>query len=216
MAYSYVMRDMKKAYLFDLDGVVIDSERQYTEIWQEIERHYPTGVENFAMRIKGTTLDDILSHYFPQPDVRKGVEKMLYRLEGEMVYRYRPGSKQFLDKLKANKIPMALVTSSNSDKMKHLYRDIPEIAAYFDTIILGDMVSNSKPDPEGYLKVAEFLGVDPKDCVVVEDSLQGIHAGKNAGAYVIGITGTIPNEVLRSEADEVVESLEEIQVISNR
>lgn len=203
---------MKKAFLFDLDGVVIDSERQYTEIWEEIERHYPTGVANFAMRIKGTTLEDILSHYFPQPEVRLEVEKMLYRLEGEMVYCYRPGSKEFLDELRANKIPMALVTSSNSDKMEHLYRDIPEIKDYFDTIIVGDMVSKSKPDPEGYLKAAAILGIDPKDCVVVEDSLQGIRAGRAAGAYVIGVTGTIPGDLIEAESDQVVFSLEVINV----
>lgn len=203
---------MDKAVLFDLDGVLIDSEREYTKIWETIEKNFPTGIDNFAIKIKGTTLEDILDRYFPDSKVRKEVEIMLYKLEGEMVYQYCPGARELLISLKNRGIPMALVTSSNSDKMEHLYRDIPEIKEFFKSIIVGEMVVESKPSPEGYLKAAAAIGIDPTQCIVVEDSLQGVRAGKNAGAYVVGIAGTLPAATLAVEADIVVNNISEIKI----
>ena len=77
------------ACLFDLDGVLVDSERIYTKIWEAIERQWPTGIENFAYKIKGTTLEDILERYFPE-DVRNEVTNELIRLEGMMIYEALP------------------------------------------------------------------------------------------------------------------------------
>lgn len=201
------------AFLFDLDGVLIDSETEYTRIWEKIEKKFPTGVKDFAIKIKGTTLEDILSTYFPEPETRKQVEKELYRLEGEMIYKYAPGARELLQTLKAKNIPMALVTSSNSDKMEHLYRDIPEIKSFFEKIIVGEMVCHSKPDPEGYLTAAKELGVNPEECCVVEDSLQGVRAGKSATSTVVGIAGTLPKYILEPEADIVLENIGELNTI---
>lgn len=88
------------ACLFDLDGVLIDSERMYTKIWEAIEKEFPTGVENFAYKIKGTTLEDILDRYFPDPEIRKKVTSEIYRLEGMMIYGPKPGAMELLDALK--------------------------------------------------------------------------------------------------------------------
>lgn len=192
------------AFLFDLDGVLIDSEKQYTLIWEEIERHYPTGVAGFSQKIKGTNLDNILSTYFPAPEVRGEVEKMLYRLEGEMVYSFMPGIREMLVRLRESGYKLALYTSSNERKMDHLYRDIPGFAGYFDAIVTGDMVTASKPDPEGYLLAAKLVEAAPERTVVVEDSLQGVRAGKNAGAFVVGIEGTIPSARLAEFSDIVL------------
>ncbi|MDE7380876.1 MAG: HAD family phosphatase [Muribaculaceae bacterium] len=206
------MKNLKdiKAFLFDLDGVLIDSESEYTKIWNAIEQQFPTGIDNFPIVIKGTTLEDILSTYFMDKETRKKVEKELYRLEKAMKYTYSPGARQLLLNLKEKNIPVALVTSSNSDKMKHLYNDIPEFSSFFDAIIVGEMVEHSKPNPEGYLKAAALLGINPEECVVVEDSLQGIKAGRNSGATVIGIAGTLPEEVLRPEADVLFNNIQEL------
>lgn len=180
--------------LFDLDGVLIDSERLYTKIWEAIEQRWPTGIDNFAYKIKGTTLEDILDRYFPDPQVRADVVKELYRLEGMMVYEPLPGAVEFIDRLRKRGISVALVTSSNALKMEHLWIDMPGFKDMFDVIITGDEVSNSKPDPEGYLKAAHSLGLDPRRCVVFEDSLQGVKAGKAAGAFVVGVEGTLRPE----------------------
>lgn len=204
--------DKRIGALFDLDGVIIDSENTYTEIWRRIESKFPTGVPDFPRVIKGTTLDNILGTYFSGEEVRPKVEKMLIEEEQDMIYAYLPGALEFLMSLKSNGIPMALVTSSNSKKMAHLRDCIPDIEDNFDFIVVGEMVQNSKPDPEGYLFAASQIGVNPSRCVVFEDSLQGVKAGKAAGAFVVGVVGTLTAETLAPYSDILVENLSEIDL----
>lgn len=199
-----------EAFLFDLDGVLIDTETTYSEIWRSIESHFPTGVPDFDKVIKGTTLEDILGNYFSDPGVRPKVEEMLLEAERNMRYSYCPGALDLLAVLNMEGIPCALVTSSDDVKMEHLWRQMPELRPLFKVIVDGTRVTRSKPDPQGYLMAAEKLGVDAGRCVVVEDSLQGVKAGKAAGAYVIGDVGTLPAEALAPYADLLVESLEEL------
>lgn len=196
-----------KGVLFDLDGVLIDSESEYTRIWNLIDEVYPTGVENFAQKIKGTNLEDILSRHYPDPQLRRKVEKKLYEEEGKMHYDYCEGAENVLRRLKDLNVPMALYTSSNQKKMEHLYRDRPDIAGYFDYIVLGDMVSESKPSPEGYLKAAKGLGLKDGNWIVVEDSLQGVKAGKASGGKVVGVAGTLPASILEPYCDKVIDSM---------
>ncbi|MDE6340900.1 MAG: HAD family phosphatase [Muribaculaceae bacterium] len=197
--------------LFDLDGVLVDSERIYTKIWESIEKQWPTGVENFAYKIKGTTLEDILTRYFPE-EIRGKVTEELIRLEGMMIYGPLPGAVEFLDKLRERNIPVALVTSSNNLKMEHLWQDMPDFRSRFNLIITGDVVTNSKPDPEGYLKAAGGLGVKPQRCAVFEDSLQGVKAGRAAGAFVVGVAGTLKAEDIAPYCDIVVNAVAEVDV----
>lgn len=195
--------------LFDLDGVLVDSETEYTRIWNLINKEFPTGEENFALKIKGTNLDDILHRHYPNDEIRNKVRARLYEEEGKMVYRYCPGAKKLLTSLKEAGIPIALYTSSNHEKMKHLYRDIPEIKDYFDFIVLGDMVEKSKPDPEGYLKAAAGLKLSNGRWIVVEDSLQGAMAGKASGGKVVGVAGTLPPITLEPYSDVVITNLQD-------
>ncbi len=197
--------------LFDLDGVLVDSERLYTKIWESIEKQWPTGVDNFAYKIKGTTLEDILARYFPE-DIRGKVTEELIRLEGMMIYGPLPGAIDFLDKLRERNIPLALVTSSNNLKMEHLWHDMPDFRSKFNIVITGDVVTNSKPDPEGYLKAAHGIGVNPARCAVFEDSLQGVKAGRAAGAFVVGVAGTLKAEDIAPFCDVVVNAVAEVNV----
>ncbi len=196
------------AFLFDLDGVLIDSEQEYTRIWHTIEQEFPTGVENFTLKIKGTTLENILDTYFKIN--RNKVEDRLYSLEREMRYNYTKGAPELLDYLHKQNIPCVMVTSSNSVKLDHLWTQLPELRQYFSSVIDGDMVTQSKPNPEGYLNGAKAVGLPPSRCIVVEDSLQGVKAGRAADAYVIGVAGTLPAATLRPFCDQIVNSLDEI------
>lgn len=200
------------AFLFDLDGVIIDSENMYTEIWTRIGERYPTGVDNFARVIKGMTLGEILAQYFPDEDTRRMAEQMLYDEESHMRYRYVPGADDLLERLRQKGIPCALVTSSNSIKMERLWKQMPELKKRFQTVITGDDVSKSKPDPEGYISAAYRLDTQPLRCAVVEDSIQGVKAGRLSGAYVIGLPGTNTAEALAPYCDLIVESLDHIDV----
>lgn len=199
-------------FLFDLDGVIIDSESQYTKIWTQINQEFPTGVDNLAIIIKGCTLPKILNDYYPEDEVKEKVSHRLHELENQMKYEYLPAAKEFLEELVSRNLPTALVTSSDNTKMKHLWEELPDIRKYFDFIITGDLVKTSKPSPEGYLLGASKLNIDPKNCVVFEDSLQGVMAGKNAGAFVIGVAGTLPSEKLQPYANIIINRFDELDL----
>lgn len=192
------------AVLFDLDGVLVDSEGIYTEFWEEIDRRYPTGVKDFAHVIKGNTLARILGTYFPDESIRRSILVELKRQEEEMVYRLFPGVDRLVMSLKEASIPTAIVTSSNAAKMRHLFNAVPLLRDNIDTIITEEDVTNSKPNPEGYLKASERLGVDPSHAVVFEDSLAGIEAGRRAGAVVVGVATTNPRSTIENLADVTV------------
>ena len=201
----------KAATLFDLDGVLVDSESQYTICWDAINKVYPTGIADFARRIKGTTLTNILSTYF-DPSVHEDIIRRLDEFERNMHYDIKPGVLPLLSRLRELKIPVAMVTSSNDEKMRRLWEHQAGLRQYFDHIVTADMMHRSKPDPEGYLIGAKLCGVSPTHCAVFEDSLQGVHAGHAAGAYVVGITGTVKTEALREYADTIVDTLENFDI----
>lgn len=204
----------KPGFLFDLDGVLIDSESEYTKIWEIVNSEYPTGVTSLAHKIKGCTLDKILEDHYPDLSVREKVVSRLYELEKKMEYSYLPGAEALLSELKKRGIPAALVTSSNDVKMAHLDEELPHIRSFFSYIVTADQISASKPDPEGYLLAARKIDRDIRNCVVFEDSLQGVKAGRNSGAYVVGVAGTLPREVISPYSDVVVDSLKEIDLDS--
>lgn len=195
-------RHMKGA-LFDLDGVIIDSETLYTEFWRDIDRHYPTGVPDFAIHIKGTTLATILP-YFPDGEVQGYILRRLNEFQREMKYTVYPYAEEYLQSLKDAGIATALVTSSDEKKMQALFAQLPRLQGYFDAIIHAGCITHSKPHPEPYLKGAEALGLSASDCCVFEDSLQGLAAGRAAGAKVVALATTYPAERLQGLADLII------------
>lgn len=210
------------AFLFDLDGVLIDSESEYTKIWNEINRRFPTGIADLALRIKGMTLDNIIATHYPDPEIERKVRATLHELENQMVYRWLPGAKEFIEWLVNENIPRILVTSSDDEKMLHLSEEIPELQPMFTDIVTADKITKSKPDPEGYMLGAKLAGANPENCVVVEDSWQGVNAGKASGAYVIGVEGTLPSERIEPFCNVVVSNLQQIdkmnliEILKNR
>lgn len=201
-------------FLFDLDGVLIDSESEYSRIWAQINKEFPTGVQNLELVIKGCTLTKILNDFYPDNNTGLQVSNRLHELENVMQYKYLPFAEEFLIALQEMEIPRALVTSSAKDKMNHLKEEIPDILDRFNVVVTAEFVTKSKPDPEGYLIAANKLEIHPKNCVVFEDSLQGVMAGKRAGAYVIGVEGTLPAETIRPYCDMVIKNFSEIMIQS--
>ena len=189
------MNDIK-GVLFDLDGVLIDTEGIYTQFWQAVDKRFPTGVKNFAQVIKGSNLHNILHTYFPSPEMREQVNALLNDFQRDMRYEYFPGTITLLDELKRRNIPLCIVTSSDPDKMRELYRQKPEFSSYFQAIVTGDMVSEPKPSPECFLLGAKHIGVDIEECVVIEDSINGLKAGLASGARVIGLSTTCSRDAI--------------------
>lgn len=197
--------------LFDLDGVLLDSEGQYSIFWGQMEKEYPTGIDNFASYIKGFHLKRILD-YFASDEVRQQVLDRLNEFEREMRYEFFPGALVFVKRLRAAGIPMAIVTSSDRKKMQSLYNQHPEFPVLFDHIITGDMVTKAKPDPECFLTGAKLLGVDIKDCIVFEDSRNGLIAARESGAMVIGLPTTLAPDVVSQLCDMMVDAVSQLSV----
>lgn len=201
-----------KGVLFDLDGVLIDSETLYTEFWSNAEKKYPTGVEDFAYVIKGNNLAKILSTYFPDKEVQADLLRMIDEFERNMQYHIFPGAMELVNSLNQQNIPCAIVTSSDISKMDKLAMQHPDFLNHFNAMVTGNMVSKSKPDPECFLRGAEMIGVDIKDCVVCEDSPSGILAGLNSGAKVIAIATTLRRKDINKDAHKIVDSIADISV----
>lgn len=195
----------RMAALFDFDGVVADTEGQYTLFWNEQGRRYRPDISSFGNIIKGQTLTQIFDKYFGgQTDVQAVLDEALVRYEGEMCYDYVPGVTCFLADLRAHGVKTAIVTSSDDRKMRNVYHAHPELAGLVDCILTADLFTCSKPDPECFLLGASRLGVEPKECVVFEDSFHGLEAGRRAGMTVVGLSTTNPAEQIRDKAELVI------------
>jgi HAD superfamily hydrolase (TIGR01509 family) len=197
--------------LFDLDGVLLDSEGLYSIFWEKMDEEYPTGIENFASFIKGFHLTRILS-YFENDEVRQQVLDKLLDYEHNMRYEFFPGALDFVKQLRDAGIPMAIVTSSDRKKMQSLYSQHPEFPTLFDHIITGDMVTKAKPDPDCFLMGAKLMGIDIKDCIVFEDSRNGLIAGRASGARVIGVATTLSASDVSQLSDMTIGAVKELSV----
>lgn len=202
----YMDKTKTIAALFDFDGVVMDTESQYTVFWDKQGSKYHPEIAEFGRLIKGQTLTQIYDKYFAGMDeVQKEITAELNDYEKNMSYEYIPGVENFMKELRAGGVKIAIVTSSNEKKMRNAYAAHPELKGYVDRILTADMFSRSKPDPECFLLGAEVFGTVPGNCVVFEDSFHGLEAGNRAGMTVIGLATTNSEEAIRDMATVVIQ-----------
>lgn len=199
----------KIAGLFDLDGVILDTEDLYSRFWGEQGRLYCPEIPDFTDRVKGRTLTELLNVYFPGKDRAEVIVRKLRDFERRMPFRFIAGAGGFIRDLKAHGVRLAIATSSNDDKMAEVYRVLPQLQEWFDVIITADRITRSKPDPECYLLAAAELRYEPARCVVFEDSFSGLEAGRRAGMKVVGLATTNSPEAIRDKADAVIPDFRE-------
>ncbi len=201
---------MLKVALFDLDGVIIDTEGQYFTFWDAIGKEYYPELPDFASSIKGNTLVAIREKYFGHDAATAdAVEARLLEFEDSMVYSVFPGVHAFLNELHAAGIPCAVVTSSNLQKMASLEKQQPELSGLFDRIFTAEDAGRGKPYPDCYLRAAEAMGTDIKDCVVFEDSINGLKAARSSGAFVVGLTTTHDAATVGQWSDMMLSGLQD-------
>ena len=200
--------------LFDLDGVILDTEGSYTAFWDDYgSRHFSE--KDFGLKIKGQTLVKILADYFPDENERKSITDAINDFERNMSYPFVPGVENYIKSLKSNGIRTAVVTSSNLPKMENVYRCHPGFREMFDMILTSEDFSESKPSPYCYLKAMKLFGAGPENCVVFEDSLAGLQAARASGAFVTALTTTNPEEVVRNYADLVIRDFNDSGIGAN-
>lgn len=193
------------AVLFDFDGVVMDTEKQYSIFWAEQGRKYHPELPGFDRLIKGQTLTRIFDRYFAgNIELQKRIQKELYCFEEDMPYEYLPGVAEFVGDLRSHGVKLAIVTSSNRVKMENVYRTHPELKGLFDFILTSDDFTKSKPDPDCFLRAAQKLQTPPENCFVFEDSFHGLEAAQKAGMTVIGLSTTNSREEISDKAVAVI------------
>ena len=198
-----MQKNRLKAALFDLDGVVFDTESQYSVFWGEQCRKYHPEHPGLEHEIKGSTLTQIYDRWFTG-DLQQEqavVTERLNAFEAQMRFEYIEGFEKLIADLHAHGVKTAVVTSSNLPKMESVYRRQPGFKTLFDAILTSEDFERSKPDPDCYLKAAQRFGFQNVECVVFEDSINGLRSGRAAGMKVVGLTTTNPQERVAEWSD---------------
>ena len=194
-----------RAALFDLDGVVFDTEGQYTAFWGEQCRLYHPDKPGLEHKIKGQTLTQIFDNYFSgMKDEQSEIVRRLDDFERNMKFEYVAGFVDFVKDLRRSGVKTAVVTSSNLAKMSSVYDARPEFKSFFDAILTSEDFERSKPDPDCYLKGAAVFGTSAGECVVFEDSFNGLKAGRAAGMAVVGLATTNSAEDIKPYSDFII------------
>jgi sugar-phosphatase len=199
------------ALLFDLDGVLIDSTRAITDHWRTVAQWYDLDAEALLAGVHGVRAIDVLSHALEDagPDVIGQALRRHSRLEiadtaGVMAL---PGAARLLSEIDPDR--WAVVTAGSAPvataRLKAAGLPTPRFLVGADDTMAG------KPDPEGYLKAAQSIGVHPSRCVVIEDAPPGILAGRRAGATVLGLTTTYSQAEI-ADAHVIVPDLASVSV----
>ena len=206
-------KNIKKAALFDLDGVVFNTEPQYTVFWGAQCREFHPEHPGLEHEIKGQTLVQIYDAWFAGElaDKQALITERLNQFEQQMDYDYVEGFEQFIAELRQQGVKTAVVTSSNKPKMEAVYARRPEFKTLFDAILTSEDFERSKPDPDCYLKAAARFGAEPTECVVFEDSFNGLKSGRAAGMRVVGLATTNPADSIRPYCDQVIEDYQNIE-----
>ncbi len=205
-----------QAIIFDLDGTLIDNNAYHIKAWSEFYKKmnlefsddiYKNQING---RISKAIFPDILGRKLSADEIMK------YDDEKESLYRhlYAPhikpvnGLLYFLEQLKQQNYPMAIATSGLPPNIKFMFDNI-SIEKYFIAVVNASDIKQGKPNPEIFIKAAEALHADPKECVAFEDSIAGIRSAKAAGMKVVALTTTHTKEDVH-EADLTIKDYTEI------
>ena len=207
---------MSKKYglLLDFDGVVVDSEPLYETAMNIQFKKYGIKVEtNDWLFFKGKDAKAVFSYIRKKYNAKVDIDEMRKEYSVDLFnefktnMRFIPGFEEFYYSC-LDEFSDIIVTSTSREIMEWTFENVP-VDNIFSGMITSSEVENTKPHPEPYLKGAEKIGIPIEKCIVIEDSVNGIRAGKASGAKVIGITTTFPADVIH-EADLIVESYDEL------
>ena len=207
------------AVIFDLDGVIFDSERAVFNEWKLISEKYgfPNLEEPYAkcIGVNADTCRQIFLDYygadFPYDAYCEERRRNFREKYSHGRLPFKPGVIELLERLKKEGFLTAIASSTCTETVREEIRDAG-LLKYFDEIIGGDQVEQSKPAPDIFLKAAEEQGVLPEKCCVIEDSYNGIRAASAAGMFPVMVPDMLPpNDEMREKAGLIVDSLNEIR-----
>lgn len=209
-----------KAVAFDMDGVLIDSEKVYRMCWKKngLSIGIPEAeMEKICDRLAGGTkqtnahvMKEKMGEDFDYLTFRQRTVDMFEEYLNEHGIELKHGVIETLKTLKAHGVKMAVATSTDRERAEDkLVRS--GLLPYFDEVVCGDDIKRGKPYPDIYLKACEKLGTKPEETVGVEDSINGVIASHDAGLYTLMVIDLIqPNEVTREKADRICDDIFEL------
>ena len=208
-----------EAMVFDMDGVIFDSERAVIGCWIELAEKYGfQDIEKACLACTGTTMArtreimlEIYGQDFPYDKYKKEMSDLFHANAAGGKLPKKPGIRELLEYLRRENIKTAVASSTRRDLVT---RELEEggLLSYFDEIVCGDMVSRSKPEPDIYLEACRRLQERPEDCYAIEDSYNGIRSAKRAGMHPIMVPDqAAPTEEMEELADSILPSLHEVQ-----
>lgn len=215
-----ILTDGIRAVLFDLDGVIVDSEPLHVKALDLTCRHFGfVLLPEDIVRFKGVTEKQAARYFF------NGSEQAASKIEEFIAFKSRlyaqsivqeleliEGAVHFIHRCRAAGWRIALTTSALPENVESVLQKF-QLASCFEAVVSGGEVTHSKPHPEPYLKTAKKLDIEPQHCLVIEDSVNGVRSGKSAGCRVIGLTTTFShNELEMAGADFVVDSFADMRV----
>ena len=199
-----------KAVLFDMDGVIFDSERAVLACWQEVGACFSLrGIEQVFVRCVGVNKQptrQIFLEAYPELDFDRfdeAVRALFLSRYDKGRLPLKPGAREILTALKEAGVPLALASST---RLVTVRRELDEagLLPCFDAVIGGDTVAHSKPDPEIFLTAASLLGAAPADCWVIEDSFNGVRAAHAGGMHPIMVPDLLPPDAEMEEKAEII------------
>ncbi len=215
---------MIKAVIFDMDGLMIDSERVKNRFRSEIKRDMGYGDDSDLMsETFGKTRTEIRRIYierygpgYPLEEIYKRCNALWKDYLDEYGVPIKKGLIELLEYLKDSDYQIGVATSTGERETKYLLKEA-DIIDYFDVIVTGEMVVRSKPQPDVYLKAARLLSIEPEYCMALEDSPNGVRSALNAGMEVVMVPDMIePTGELKKIASYVVDSLDDVIPILKR
>lgn len=202
-----------KAVLFDMDGLMIDSERLADTVWRNAACDAGTSITKQDMTLlRGVTQQEARKRFmhihpaFPFDLVEENAHNELTRQLAQHV-PLKHGLLELLQFLKEHQIKMAVASSSNQSLVEQNLRTA-NVRNFFDAVVCGDMITHSKPAPDIFLRAAAELNTPPTQCMVLEDSENGIKAGLAAGCYTVWIPDLDP---IGQELQENVTTLDNLK-----
>lgn len=207
-----------KAVIFDMDGVIFDTERAVIEVWKEVaDKHNIPDIVDFCTDCIGINAVATKKKFMDRYGDKYSYDEIRAEKTGIIRERFRkgeidikPGAENILRTLKEKGIKVALASSTREEAVREELT-LMNLIQYFDEIVTGDMVTRSKPAPDIFLMACEKLGVNPDEAVGIEDSFNGIRSSHDAGLYTIMVPDLLqPTEEIRNLADKVCENLDKV------
>lgn len=208
---------LKEAVVFDMDGVIFDSEKLYRRHWKITGKEY--GIDDDEMNelcnlIAGATKNHnerlMKTHFGEDFDYETFRRKTMTRMDEDISRNgldLKPGVLELFQYLKENGYKIGLATSTQQERAQSNLKNAG-ILDVFDKIVYGGSVPNGKPAPDIYLKACEELGVKPSEAIGIEDSINGVKSSSSAGLYTIMVVDLIePTEEIRPLAQQIYNSL---------